>query len=124
MNFGHDPGSGAARCLAFPLVLRWLVSRGWHGWALLAGFVIAFDLAATALNGETMTVSVRRWFRHAPAAWIVVPVLVYLVAHLTVMPLRYDPLDRTYAWLHKRINHPTAPAPPPPPPVDVHPGNG
>jgi hypothetical protein len=101
-----------------------LVSRGWHGWALLAGFVIAFDLAATALDGETMTVSVRRWFRHAPAVWILVPVLVYVVAHLTVMPLRYDPLDRTYAWLHKRI-HVRHPAPPPPTqPVNVHPGNG
>jgi hypothetical protein len=105
--------------------MRWLVSRGWHGWALLAILVIAFDVAAAALGGEPMTNSVRRWLRHAPAAWVAVPLLVFLLAHMTVMPARYDPLERTYTWLYKRTHQPHRTTPvEPPPATDGHPGNG
>ncbi len=90
---------------------------------LLGVFVIAFDVLAAALGGQTMTATARRWFRQTPAVWIVVPVVLYLLAHMTVMPLRYDPLDRTYAWIHEKVN-PSAPPSPPPTTGDVTPGNG
>jgi hypothetical protein len=85
-------------------MVRWFVSKGWHGWVALLVLVVAFDLTATALGGETMTDSVRRWFHHRPTQWIVVPVMLYLVVHLTVIPWRFDPLDRTYVWLRNRVH--------------------
>ena len=123
MNSAHGAGPHAGEWTYRAPVLRWLVSRGWRGWALLAILVIGFDVAAAALGGETMTNSVGRWFRQPSTAWIVVPLVLYLVAHLTVMPLRYDPLDRSYAFLRKRVNHPTAPAPAREPVNSGH-GNG
>ncbi|MBV8951623.1 MAG: hypothetical protein JOZ99_12165 [Actinobacteria bacterium] len=106
--------------------MRWLVSRGWHGWALLAILVIVFDVAATASGGETMTATLRRWLRHAPASWIAIPLFLYLIAHMTIIPLRYDPLQRTYTWLYNKTHQPAPPPPPEPTssPVEVPPGNG
>jgi hypothetical protein len=85
-------------------MLRWVVSRGWHGWVVLLAVVVAFDVAATALGGETMTDAARRWLRHGTSQWLAVPLVVYLVLHLTVMPWRYDPLDRTFVWLRRKID--------------------
>lgn len=101
------------------------MSRGWHGWALLAILVLVFDVAATALGGETMTSALRRWLRHTPAAWLAVPLFVYLIAHMTIMPLRFDPLQRTYTWLYNKTHQPKpARTPAPAPPVEYQHGNG
>lgn len=96
-------------------MVRWFVSKGWHGWVLLAVVVVAFDVAASMLGGETMTDSVRRWFHQRPTQWIVVPVILYLVVHLTVIPWRFDPLDRTYVWLRRTTSST-------PPPTSEHDG--
>jgi hypothetical protein len=87
--------------------MRWFVSKGWHGWALVLGLVIAFDLAAVRWGGEAMTDAARRWFNHGIGRWLIVVGIVYLAIHLTVLPYRYDPLHRGYAWLEKRFG-PTA----------------
>jgi hypothetical protein len=83
--------------------MRWLVSRGWHGWAMLLGLVIAFDIAAARWGGESMTDAARRWFNHGVGRWLIVAGIVFLAVHLTVLPYRYDPLDRGYTWLQKRF---------------------
>jgi hypothetical protein len=94
-------------------VMRWLVSRGWHGWVLVLVVVLAFDIAAAIYGGEPMTASVRRWFNHGIGRWFVIAVITYLVIHLTVMPTRVDPLDRTFAWIREKTVRPTVTPPPP-----------
>jgi len=83
--------------------LRWLVSKGWHGWALLLGVVVAFDVASAFWGGESMTDAARRWFNHGIGRWFVLVGIVYLAIHLTVLPYRVDPLDRGYEWLQRRF---------------------
>ena len=51
--------------------MRWLVSKGWHGWALLLALVVAFDVAAAVWGGESMTDAARRWFNHGIGRWFV-----------------------------------------------------
>jgi hypothetical protein len=87
--------------------VRWFVSRGWHGWLLVLAVVVAFDVAAATLGGESMTDAARRWFQHGVGRWFVLAFMVYLAAHLTVLPWRVDPLDRAYVWLRTK----TRPAP-------------
>jgi hypothetical protein len=86
--------------------MRWMVSRGWHGWALVLIVVVVFDVFAATLGGESMTDAMRRWFGHGIGRWFVLALLVYLVAHLTVLPWRYDPLDRAYVWLRGKTHQP------------------
>ena len=99
--------------------MRWLVSKGWHGWALLLTLVVAFDVAAAIWGGESMTDAARRWFNHGIGRWFLVLVIVYLAVHLTVLPYRIDPLDRSYEWLQRKfgpntnfVNPPTDHYPP------------
>jgi hypothetical protein len=87
--------------------MRWLVSKGWHGWVLLLALVVAFDAAAAIWGGESMTDAARRWFNHGIGRWFVLIGIVYLAVHLTVLPYRIDPLDRSYEWLQRRFG-PTA----------------
>src|SRR4029077_5573055 len=76
--------------------MRWMVSKGWHGWALLLALIVAFDVAAAVWGGESMTDAARRWFNHGIGRWFVLVGIVYLAIHLTVLPQRIDPLDRSY----------------------------
>jgi hypothetical protein len=92
--------------------MRWFVSRGWHGWVLVLVVVLLFDAAAAVLGGEPMTASVRRWFSHGTAKWVVMAVIAYLAIHLTVMPQRMDPLDRTFVWIRERTSSRSAHAQP------------
>jgi hypothetical protein len=80
---------------------------------LVLGVVIVFDVAAALLGGESMTDTARRWFHHGVARWFVLGLIVYLAAHLTVLPWRVDPLDRAYAWLQEKRTRPY---------VNPHPG--
>jgi hypothetical protein len=99
--------------------VRWLVSRGWHGWALLIAVVVAFDVAAAFYGGESMTDAARRWFNHGIGRWFLLLGIAYLAIHLTVMSDRIDPLDRSYQWLQRKfgpdntyVNPPTDQYPP------------
>jgi hypothetical protein len=83
--------------------VRWFVSRGWHGWVLLLALVAAFDVAAAHWGGESMTDAARRWFNHSIGRWFVVVLIVYVAIHLTVLPYRFDPLDRSYEWLQRKL---------------------
>jgi hypothetical protein len=87
--------------------MRWFVSKGWHGWALLLALVVAFDVAAAVWGGESMTDAARRWFNHGIGRWFVLVGIVYLAIHLTVLPYRMDPLDKSYEWLQRKFG-PTA----------------
>ena len=104
-------------------MLRWLVSRGWHGWVLLLGVVLAFDITAALLGGEPMTDSVRRAFHQPFARWVVIATIAFLVLHLTVLPSRIDPLDRAYMWVRERRDKPHFDMPTPKF-VREHSGNG
>jgi hypothetical protein len=69
---------------------------------LVLVLVVAFDLLAVRLGGESMTDAARRWFQHGFARWLVIGGIVFLAIHLTVLPNRYDPLHRTYQWFENR----------------------
>jgi hypothetical protein len=92
--------------------MRWLVSRGWHGWVLVLVVVLAFDVLAAMYGGEPMTDAVRRWFHHGILRWFILAVMAFLVIHLTVMPSRVDPLDRAFRWVRQKTTKPYAPPPP------------
>jgi len=93
--------------------MRWLVSRGWHGWVILLAFIVAFDVGAALWGGESMTYAARRWFAHGIGRWFVLVAIVYLAIHLTVLPERMDPLDRSNQWLQRKYgNNPTYVNPP------------
>jgi hypothetical protein len=93
--------------------MKWFVSRGWHGWALVAVVVIAFDVGAAVWGGEPMTNAARRWFNDSIGRWLVGALAVFLVAHLTVLPRRIDPLDRAYAALRRHTEKPRLEMPSP-----------
>ena len=82
--------------------MRWFVSKGWHGWAVVLVVVVVFDLLAVRFGGESMTDAARRWFQHGVARWFVIGGVVFLALHLTVLPARYDPLARGYLWFENR----------------------
>src|SRR5690242_1682794 len=83
--------------------MRWFVGRGWHGWVAVLVVVLLFDVAAAIYDGEPMTAATRRWFANGGAGkWIVVVLMAYLAIHLTVMPQRMDPLDRTFVWIREK----------------------
>ena len=63
--------------------------------ALLLAMVVAFDVAAAVWGGESMTDAARRWFNHGIGRWFVLIGIVYLAIHLTVLPYRMDPLDKS-----------------------------
>jgi len=79
-----------------------LVSRGWHGWLLVALVVVVFDVGAAMLGGEAMTDAARRWYHDSIGRWAVGAVVVFLALHLTVLPRRFDPLDRAYTRIRAR----------------------
>jgi hypothetical protein len=92
--------------------MRWLVSRGWHGWVLVLLVVVVFDVLAAMYGGEAMTDSVRRWFNHGMLRWLVLAVMAFLVIHLTVISPRVDPLDRAYRWIRQKTTKPFVTPPP------------
>jgi hypothetical protein len=99
--------------------MRWLVSKGWHGWLIVVALVVTFDVLAARYGGESMTDAARRWFQNGIARWFVLAAIIFVAVHITVLPERADPLVRGYEWLQRRfgptsdyVNPPTDQFPP------------